>query len=305
MRPITCFTLITLIILVLSSCTDELKLYHEKEEPQIKWLLKTVGYPDENPGFTSRPIQTFYYTDNDLVNKIKNPTNDSLLKIDYKADRISLSRMAEYSNYTLHDSIILVLNTQKQAKYALHVRYYEYQNGQKTKNTDDSTIFTYDAGGYMIQFDRYSVTGVSQEPSHTEKYTILDGNIVESNTATDIYKYKYTYTYDNKDHVNPAEYCYEMPRFTSSLTNCWLFTNMSFLSDYFGKRSKNNIIRTVAERSPKKDDNYTPYGDITYEYTFNENNLVTAVKMSGVSKTNNEFVGLTTTFSYYKIEIYE
>lgn len=304
MRPITCFTLITLIILALSSCTDELKLYHEKEEPQIKWLLKTVGYPDENPGFTSRPIQTFYYTDDDLVNKIKNPTNDSLLKIDYKADRISLSRMAEYSNYTLHDSIILVLNTQKQAKYALHVRYYEYQNGQKTKNTDDSTIFTYDAEGYMIQFDRYSVTGVSQEPSHTEKYTIVDGNLTESNLTTGQTRYRYTYTYDDLEHAIPAEYCYDMPRNTSVLTGCWFFTNMPFLSDYFGKRSKNNIIRTVTERSLRNED-FAPYGNTTYEYTFDENNLVTAVKMSGVSKTNNEFVGLTTTFSYYKIEIYE
>lgn len=48
----------------------------------------------------------------------------------------------------------------------------------------------------------------------------------------------------------------------------------------------------------------TPYGDISYQYTFDENNLVKQVEMSGVSRTGTKFENLITGFSYYKKEIY-
>ncbi len=296
-------TTILFFFCIVSCSDDDVKLYHPIEDPQIKWLLKTVDYPEENPGFTTRYPQTFSYTDDEQVTKITNPsTTDSLLKMDYSTNKISLSRLTKSSSTTTYDSLILKLNDKMQAEYALHVTYRQQEGKEKTKNNDDSTVFVYDAAGYLIQFDRYSYTGNNSSLSHTERHTIVDGNITEINITYGRTAYKYTYTYDDKEHVIPAEYCYEMPLNVSGLSGCWLFTNMSFLSEYFGKRSKNNVIYMTGERIANEA--LTPYGDMSYEYTFDENNLVKQVEMSGTSRTGTKFENFVTSFSYYKKEIY-
>lgn len=290
-------------IFIITSCNDDIKLYHPVEDPEIKWLLKTVDYPTDNPGFTTRLSQTFFYTDDEQVTKITNPSaTDSLLRIDYKPSKIALSRLTKSGTTLTYDSLILKLNDKNQTEYALHVTYTEREGKEKTKSNDDSTVFVYDAAGYLIQFDRYSYTGINSSLSHTEKHTITDGNITQIDITSGRYTYKYNYTYDDKEHALPAEYCYEMPLNTSGLSGCWLFTGMPFLEDYFGKRSKNNIIHVTAESTVNGVS--TPYGDITYNYTFDENNLVTQVEMSGTSRTGTEFENFITKFSYYKKEIY-
>ncbi|MDR1706560.1 MAG: hypothetical protein LBR46_00985 [Prevotella sp.] len=292
-----------LFLFFIASCSDNVKLYHPIEEPEVKWLLKTVDYPEENPGFTTRYSQTFFYTDDEQVTKITNPsTTDSLLKMDYKPSKISLSRITKSSSTTTYDSLILKLNDKMQTEYALHVTYRQQEGKDKTKSNDDSTTFVYDAAGYLIQFDRYSYTGNNSSLSHTETHTIVDGNITEINIISGRTSYKYTYTYDDKEHAIPAEYCYEMPLNVSGLSGCWLFTNMPFLSEYFGKRNKNNVIHMTGERIINEA--ITPYGDISYKYTFDENNLVTQVEMSGISRSETKFENFTTSFSYYKKEIY-
>ncbi|MFT4224657.1 hypothetical protein [Dysgonomonas sp.] len=292
-----------LFLFFIASCSDNVKLYHPIEEPEVKWLLKTVEYPEENPGFTTRYSQTFFYTDDEQVTKITNPsTTDSLLKMDYKPSKISLSRITKSSSTTTYDSLILKLNDKMQTEYALHVTYRQQEGKDKTKSNDDSTTFVYDAAGYLIQFDRYSYTGNNSSLSHTETHTIVDGNITEINIISGRTSYKYTYTYDDKEHAIPAEYCYEMPLNVSGLSGCWLFTNMPFLSEYFGKRNKNNVIHMTGERIINEA--ITPHGDISYKYTFDENNLVTQVEMSGISRSETKFENFTTSFSYYKKEIY-
>jgi len=291
-------------IFLLISCSDDVKLYHPWEDPEVKWLLETVDYPDENPGFTSRLDQTFFYTDDDMVTKIVNPSlTDSLLKMDYATNKVSLSRIRKSGTSTItYDSIILKLNDKNQTLYALHVTYSETDEREKWKSNDDSTTFVYDAQGYMTLMTRYSRTSDPTSVSHIEDRKIENGNIVETVLTTGQTKYKYTYTYDDKEHAIPAEYCYEMPSNISALSGCWTFTNLPFLSEYLGKRSNNNVVRVVAERVIGGDS--TPYGDITYKYTFDENDLVTDVEMSGLSKSNNQFENYITSFSYYKKEIY-
>jgi hypothetical protein len=266
-------------------------------------LLKTVDYPEENPGFTIRLPQTFFYTDDEQVTKITNPSAmDSLIKMDYSPNKIALSRLTKTYSTTTYDSLILKLNDKMQAVYALHVTYRQQEGKDKTKSNDDSTAFVYDAAGYLIQFDRYSNTGNNSSLSQTETHTIVDGNITEINITSKTDSYKYTYTYDDKEHAIPAEYCYEMPLNVSGLSGCWLFTNMPFLSEYFGKRNKNNVIHMTGEKTINGV--ITPYGDIDYKYTFDENNLVTQVEMSGVSGSKTNFGKFITSFSYYKKEIY-
>lgn len=302
MRPVIyCFSVFLLNFLLTSCDDDDVKLYHPWEEPEVRWFLKTVDYPDENPGFTTRLDQTFFYTEDEQVTKISNPSKtDSVSKMDYMPDRVSLSRLTKSGTTTTYDSLILKLNDKRQTEYALHLTYREQEGREKSRSNYDSTVFVYDAAGYMIQFDRY--TGTNSNSTHTAKHTIVNGNITQIDITYGRTLYKYVYTYDDKEHANPAEYCYEMPFNVSGLTGCSLFTYMSFLTDYFGTRSKNNVIRVIAERSSGTD--ITPYGDITYKYTFDENDLVTKVEMSGTSRSNRVFENYVTSFVYDKKEIY-
>jgi hypothetical protein len=124
----------------------------------------------------------------------------------------------------------------------------------------------------------------------------VDGNITEISTSKN---YKFIYTYDDKEHAAPSEYCYGMPRNTSNLVStCWLMTSLPFMSDYMGTRSKNNI--TGAEIINTRDNR--TYADIKYDYTFDENNLVSQIVMSGTIKYDMTFEDYTTTFTYIEKE---
>lgn len=282
-------------------------LYHPQEpepevpqEPEYYWLLKTVSYPNENPGFTSRSNQTFTYTDDDLMKTIKSSnTKDSTIIVDYLDNKISYSRIIRPSEtITYYDSLLVFINSNKRADYALHVRYTEKtSNGDVSKNIsiNDSTTFVYNADGYMQQLDHYDKTGITSSLNYSEIYTIVDGNVTEITTSKD---YQFIYSYDDKTHAAPSEYCYEMPRNTFNMaTTCWLMANLPFLSEYMGTRSKNNIIRT--EIINTKDN--TKHSDIKYDYTFDENELVSQISISGVTK-NETFENLITSFTYIQKE---
>jgi len=274
----------------------------EPEEPEYYWLLKTVGYPDENPGFSKRYSQEFTYTDDDMMRTIQSSKEgDAVIVIDHINDKkVSYSRIIQQNQTTTYyDSLLVVLNDQKQAEYALHVRYTErVSNGESRKSIsiNDSTTFVYNAAGYIQQLDHYDKTGVASSLNYYETYTVVDGNITEVLTSKN---FKFTYTYDDKEHAAPSEFCYEMPRNTFNMaTTCWLMANLPFLSEHMGTRSKNNIIK--AEIINTKNDK--TQSDIKYDYTFDENNLVSQIVMSGMTDYDKTFEDYTTTFTYIEKE---
>lgn len=308
MKSFTYYIIFILLIFCTFSCsTDSVMLYHPQEEepepePEYYRLLKTVGYPEDNPGFSTRYSQEFTYTDDDLMKIITSSNNnDSPIVVDYISDsKVSYSRIIEQSTTTVYyDSLLVSLNDKKQAEYALHVRYTERTSSKETTKTisiNDSTTFVYDAAGYILQLDHYDKTGVESSLNYSETYTVADGNITEVLTSKG---YQFLYTYDDKEHAAPSEYCYEMPRNTFNMaTTCWLMANLPFLSDYMGTRSKNNIIQAVVTNT----NNGSIYADIKYDYTFDENNLVSQIEMSGTTKNNNTFENYITTFTYIEKE---
>jgi len=305
------------LLLIFMSCGDDMKLFHERPdipeppeppviEPEYYWLLETIDYPAEIPGFLVRQSQAFTYSDDDMVKVISSQKQgDPEVKVDYETERVSYSRIRKSGSFTYYDSLLVVLNNQHYADYILHVTHRESvdKNGEviKTKTVDDSTAFKYDAAGYRTELERYGTSGKNNTLSHREEYTYVDGNLVGvysrgKNLSQN--QYKYVYTYDDKEHAVPTGFCYEMPLNVSALGHsCWLFSNLSFMTDYLGKRSKNNIIRTEISRSVKEEA-YAHYADINYEYTFDENGLVVGAKLSGVGLNNEEFKDLPISFSY-------
>lgn len=300
-----------ILIIICLSCSDEsIRLFHppqeepepEPEIPEYYWLLKTVTYPEDNPGFSFRYSQEFTYTDNDLMKTIQSSNiKDSAIVIDYISDRkISYSRLIKQSESTIYyDSLLVFRNDKKQAEYALHVRYTERtSNGKVSKQVaiNDSTTFIYDDAGYIKQLDHYDKTGVTSSLNYTENYTIKDGNISGITTSKG---YRFVYTYDDKEYAAPSDYCYEMPRNTFNMAStCWLMASLPFLSEHMGTKNKNNIIQAeiIQMEGERK------YADIKYNYTFDENNFVSQIVMSGTTKYNKTFENYITSFSYIKKE---
>lgn len=306
------YKLCTLFLFVfLISCSDDLKLYHERPdepeppiivEPEYYWLLENIDYPSDLPGFITRPSQTFTYNDEDIVKVITSAKEgDPEIIVDYNADKISYSRVRESGSTTYYDSLVVVLNSRNYADYIIHLTYQErIREGEpvKTKSIDDSTAFKYDADGYLIKLESYRTTGENSSLSNTEEYTYESGNLVKSLSTARTVTYQYIYAYDDKEHARPTEFCYEMPFNVTSLgQSCWMFPNLPFISDYLGKRSKNNVIRTEIIRTAKEGA-FEPYADINYEYSFNENGLVTSAKLSGMGPGNKVFEDLEIRFSY-------
>ncbi|MDR0824161.1 MAG: hypothetical protein LBN74_03645 [Prevotella sp.] len=302
MKPFSCYFIFAALISIFSSCSDELiKLYHpeELEVFECYWLLETVTYPNENPGFSARNGHTFTYTDDDLMKTIKSLNKkDSTIVVDYLNNKVSYSRIIRPNeNMAYYDSLLIFLNADKRAKYALHHRYTEENRASKIMSINDSTTFVYDAAGYMKQLNRYSFAGNVASLTYSETYTVVNGNITEVSTSDD---YRFIYSYDDKVHAAPSEYCYEMPRNTFNIgTDCWLMYNLPLFSDYMGTRSKNNVIHTEIRKINEKED--ILYADIRYEYSFDENELVTKATMSGVMN-NKSFENYVTTFSYIEKE---
>ena len=107
------------------------------------------------------------------------------------------------------------------------------------------------------------------------------------------------YTYDDKEYAAPSDYCYEMPRNTFNMAStCWLMASLPFLSEHMGTKNKNNIIQAeiIQMEGERK------YADIKYNYTFDENNLVSQIVMSGTTKYNKTFENYITSFSYIQKE---
>lgn len=287
-----------LIILFASmlSCSDEevTMLYHPAKKPVFYWLLKSVNYPDGKLGTLSQKDFTLSYNNNDSLKMIDILDSEFIL-VDYSDKRVSFSKWAQSNTTIVYDSMLVQLNDRKQAEYILHLSYMG-----KEPLINDSIALFYNSEGYLIQLESYKTTDDPSSLRHTEKYTIENGNIIDVLSTTDgIPIYKHTYTYDNTEHVSPAEYCYAMPYNTMAFAanECWLLNNLPFLSKYLGKKSKNNIVRTIITPLTEKRESYV-YGDIKYDYTYDENKMVSKVKISGTVNNNPVPDEYTTTFSY-------
>jgi hypothetical protein len=288
------------------SCSDDdIMLYHPEEEPSTPSktrLLQKVDYPEGGLQLADRQDLTFSYTAGLLVKQITNLQLE-VLNVDYKEGWVFYSRIRQSSTENnIYDSIQVKLDKNKRAMYALHGTYIEYIDEDGNPKIEpgqvDSTAFIYDAEGYLKQLKRYS-SSTSEVPTYTETRTIQNGNITEIMTSS---MYKYTFTYDNQEHSIPAGFCYEMPGNTHSLIKggCWTLANMAFLSDYLGKRSSNNVINAVITRNYEI--GYVDYANISYTYTFDENELVTQVKMTGIVGETQIPDNYITTFSYIESE---
>lgn len=291
-----------------SSCSEEnIMLYHQEEEPPIEpvqtiWLLEKINYTsNKDLGITTRNNVAFSYTDQ--VWKLNGIDNQSepLIAVDYRDNEVIYSMKREISSFFYYDSLLVRIKG-KRAESALHRTYRESVSEEQSyliRTLNDSSHFTYDNDGYLKKLERYDESG-SNKLTYWEEYTVTDGNITEINTSSG---FKHTYTYDNTEYSTSASYCYEMPLNTVSITNggCWLLSNLVFLSDYTGKRSKNNIIRTIITRG----NDSVRYGDITYEYIYDENNLVKSIQLKGFVNEMDIPDDYVTTFSYLEKEIKE
>ncbi|MFV0420524.1 MAG: hypothetical protein ACK5KT_17595 [Dysgonomonas sp.] len=293
------------------SCSEEnIMLYHPEEgnepsdPPQKVWLLEYIDYPSLNDlGMIVRNDISFSYADEDWTLKLIEEVGNNVIKVDYKAGEVIYSMTRNMGLYTYYDSLLVRINNDKFAESALHRTYREsaqQENASKIQMQNDSSHFTYDDMGYLKRLERYNVSG-DQIPTYWEEFTVIGGNIVGIKTSAN---FRYIYTYDNSEHSIPAGFCYEMPLNTVSISKggCWLLTNLTFLSEYLGKRSKNNVIRTVIMQDTQDGDSVR-YGDITYEYSSDENEQVASVKMLGVINSLDIPENYITVFSYLEKEI--
>ena len=298
-----CTILISLTIF-LFSCTDEdvTMLYHPEKEAKSYWLLEHVDYPEEKLGILFPKDFTLSYNDNDSLKAI-DVSGSEPITINYSDKTVSLSKLKKSGTTIVYDSILVHLNNNRHAEYILHRSYTQRDsetNISKYKSIDDSLALYYNTEGYLIQLESYGTTGKPSSLRLTEKYKIENGNITEilstkHNTPT----YRYTYMYDNTEHILPVEYCHEMPYNTMTLSTngCWLMDNLPFVSKFLGKKSKNNIIQTIIKQIGEKEESNV-YADIKYDYTYNDNNMVSKVKILGT--VNNKLVtdDYTIAFSY-------
>ncbi|MBK5721918.1 hypothetical protein JGH11_13645 [Dysgonomonas sp. Marseille-P4677] len=307
MKSLGHYTTLILLAISIFSCSDEeiIMLYHPAKEPQPYWLLERVDYPESKLGSLSREDFTLSYDDNDVLKTI-DILNSDFISIDYTDERISFSKLRQNGSTTVYDSMLVQLNDKKQAEYILHLSYTERVSDagiSKNKSIDDSLALFYNAEGYMIQLESYGTTGRPSSLRHTEKYTIENGNIIEVLSTRYGNTYKHAYTYDNKGHAIPAGYSYEMlyNTMTFAANGCWLMNNLPFLSKYLGKKSKNNIVGAVITHIEETGKS-SIYGDLKYDYTYNDNNMVSAVKISGTVNDKAVPDNYITTFSYLEKE---
>lgn len=293
------------------SCSEEnIMLYHpedgnEPSEPTQKiWLLEHIDYPSSDElGMIVRKDVTFSYTDMEWVLNLIQETIGNSIKVDYKDNEVIYSMKRGIGLYIYYDSLLVRINNDKFAESALHRTYRELlqeEGASKERIQNDSSYFAYDGAGYLKRLERYNVSG-AQIPTYWEEYSVTNGNIIEIKTSAN---FRHIYTYDNLEYSIPSGYCYEMPLNTVSISKggCWLLTNLTFLSEYLGKRSKNNVIRTVIMQDMQDEDSVR-YGDITYEYSFGENKQVASVKMLGFVNDLDIPENYVTTFSYLEKEI--
>lgn len=306
------FLILNIILLILLpiffSCSEEnVLLYHPEEENkpsepiQKIWLLEHINYTsDENLGMAVRNNITFSYTDNTWKLKSIDSGSNSIIIVDYRNNEVVYSMKRQTELYTYYDSLLVRIKNER-AESVLHRTYRELISlGQpsRIKTQNDSSFFTYDGDGYLKRLERYNKSG-DTTPTYWEEYAVANGNINEIFTSSN---FRHAYIYDNTEHSRAASFCYEMPLNTISSIKggCWLLSNLAFLYEYTGTKSKNNIIRTIIT---KEGEESIRYGDITYEYVLDKNDQVSSVKMLGFVNGMDIPDNYTTTFSYLEKEV--
>lgn len=298
MRFLAHYTIITLLVLLFISCSeDTVKLYHDRENVEHYWLLEKVQYSNTEYGLN----KAFSYT-NDDVKRIIDIKNSDLITIDYlEGNVISYSKIRNLGSINIYDSLLVKINGDNRAAFAYHVTYNEnIANEVKAQTQKDSTAFTYNSAGYLVQLDRYNNTDPSSDPTYWEKYTIENNNLTLIETSSN---YIFNYSYDNQPYNNITAFCYEMPFNTKSLSQggCWLLTNLSFLSEYLGKKSNNNIESIIVTQHSAAGGN-NQITNISYNYTFDENRNLIGATMSGTINTEQIPENSVISFSYLEKE---
>lgn len=290
-----------IIILVSFSCSEkDILLYHP--EPLKYWLIEHVDYPEAKVGLVNRNDVSLYYSNDDQVKIIDNEDSDYIM-VNYNPELIEYAKSNDYGTSIYYDSLLIRINPNKQAISALHVTYKETEE-QKVRTQNDSTSFLYDTEGYLVRMERFSKAG-DKTPTYWENYTIQNGNLSEIISSAG---YKHVYIYNEEKYTPVSSYCYEMPFNTISITNwggCWLLTNCRFISEYLGKRNKNNVAGVKIFNDVKEGKTPTEYANISYDFIYNEKGLVSSVDIRGMINKEAIPEGFTTVFSYLEKTVVE
>lgn len=310
MRFTIYFSLICLLLVLPFSCSekDEM-LYHTQEggngggeeKPDDVWLLRQIDYKKE--GSPSLPYSTdnqrFLYDAQDRIIQIENLGTRQITKLQYKTDKIIISKLIQQGGTMAYDTIVVFLNADKQAKIVTHTRYtgvvnpppgYANQMGRR-----DSTAFFYDNAGYLERLDHYVPNGSSYAIYYKENFVVADGNIIEVNSDAG---HTHSYTYDGNKHDHTADFCYEMPinrRYPA--TQCWLFSLLPVISQHLGKASKNNVDHVSIDYGAG---NNSFYSSINYDYLYDDKELLDQVIMSGTIGASTPFSNSFMTFTHSK-----
>lgn len=307
MKTLTYFTLAFIFAIACFSCASEdIRLYHPEEEkpepepepepePVKHWLLKHVDYPSDKLGLVTRSDVTLSYNSELQIGAIDNQNSD-YITINYTLDSITYAKDYKSSTSMVYDSLLVRINATKQATSALHVTYRE-TDGTKIQTQNDSTFFGYNTEGNLIRMERFNRSG-DKTPTYWEDYTFTDGNLTEVLSSAG---YKHIYTYNEQKYSLTSSYCYEVPFNTISISSfggCWLLTNCRFLSNYLGKKSANNIGSVTIYKNAKEGQTPELLANLNYEYLYNEYELVTEVKLTGIVNGVEIPENYTTAFSY-------
>lgn len=292
--------LTAIFLAICSSCSKEdVMLYHP--EPIRYWLLEHVDYPDTKAGLVNRTDVTLSYSNDDQIETIDNLNADYIM-INYSSDLIEYAKSNDYGTYIYYDSLLIKVNSNKQATSALHLTYREADN-EKVRTQNDSTSFIYNADGYLIRMERFNRSG-DEVPTYWENYSFVNGNLSEIISSAG---YKHVYSYTDQEYEPVSSYCYEMPFNTISISNwggCWLLTNCRFLSDYLGKKSANNVASVVIFKDVKEGSTPTEYASITYDFLYDEKDLVSSVEIKGMVEEIEIPTNFVTNFSYLERKIH-
>ncbi|MDU1889429.1 MAG: hypothetical protein E6767_01960 [Dysgonomonas sp.] len=302
MKILTPYSIITLFAISLFSCSDDIvKLYHEQGEIEYYWLLEKVEYPATKYGLIDRKDIQFSYTDDETVSRINNINGDLIAVNQVDNQSIAYSKIRNLGSLKYYDTIFVTINNNDLATEAYHVIYREnVSTEEKELEQKDLTTFTYNTTGHLAKIERYENADPAVAPTYWEEYTYTNNNLTKINTSLG---YQYNYTYDNLEHNPISGYCYEMPFNTYSISQgeCWLLSNMVFISDYLGEKSQNNIKNITVTHSSAGGDNVT-ITNITYNYTFDEDNILIGAEYSGVVNSQQLPSGQITRFTYQKKE---
>lgn len=307
MKSIIYFALTMLFALSFFSCSeDNVMLYHDKEEPIEPpkpvdvWLLTQVSHTKEGTLPYSRSDIALFYDGEDRINEFGNVGAVTNTAIQYLDNGIIITKSSTSGNVSTYDTIHIAFNAQKQAKYAVHTTYSKRSlaSGERVDLTNlDSTVFVYGSEDYLTQMIHYKIRNNEYYVSYEETFSVNAGNVTEMiNNAGE----RYTYTYNQEDHKHESEFCHEMPRnVNSAYSKCWTLQLLPIISDYLGKKSKNNVSSVNIEY-PQGTSISNKYTKIIYDYIYDDNQLMDRAKMSGLISGNTPFDNSIMTFTHTK-----